>query len=154
MTKVCWKSDLKASRDLSPRQIEGYDFLLSWFDDWRLARGLSLDRPSAVRFWKEAVTSKERKDWQLQHWAEALRWFTRWLAIFARRGLKPTSLPERGRNAVESAGARRGLARATRKTYRGWAVRFAAWAGSAERVTDEGCASEWLGVRWLFPAKQ
>lgn len=142
MTKVCWKSDLKASRDLSPRQIEGYDFLLSWFDDWRLARGLSLDRPSAVRFWKEAVTSKERKDWQLQHWAEVLRWFTRWLAIFARRGLKPTSLPERGRNAVESAGARRGLARATRKTYRRWAVRFAAWAGSAERVTDEGCAGE------------
>jgi len=137
---------LKAARNLSRGEIEGFEFLLSWFDTWRIARELELGREAAIVFWKEAVRSRERSEWQLESWAEALRWLQAWLGICQRRGLKATSLPERVRNAMESAGARRGLAKTTRKTYRSWTVRFAAWAGSTERVMSEACASEWLGI--------
>jgi hypothetical protein len=37
-------------------------------------QGLGPDRESAVRFWREQVKSNERKDWQLERWAEAMRW--------------------------------------------------------------------------------
>lgn len=126
--------------------IEGFEYFLAWFDRWRLSRGLEIGREATVAFWREQVRAKERLDWQLDQWAEAVRWLLRWREICDRKGLKATSIPERVRNAMESAGARRGLAKTTRKTYRSWAVRFASWAGSAERVMSEACASEWLGI--------
>ncbi|MGD1979382.1 MAG: integron integrase [Akkermansiaceae bacterium] len=142
---ACWKSDLKNSRDLKPLDIAGFEFILSWFERWRLTRDLDPCRESARRFWVEAVKAKKRESWQLEKWGEGLAWFIDWLKLCDRKGLAPTSLAERVKQAVESAGARRGLAPTTRKTYRGWAMRFASWAGSEERILDEAACREWLG---------
>lgn len=142
---ACWRSDLKNSRNLKPLDITGFEFILSWFEKWRLGRNLPPCRDTAKEFWLRAVRSKKREPWQLSKWGEGLAWFLEWLGICERKGLKATSLPERVKAAVESAGARRGLAPATRKTYRGWAMRFASWAGSEERILDEAACSEWLG---------
>ena len=142
---ACWKADLKASRDLSPNEISSFEFLLSWFESWRLGRDLKPDRESARGFWSAMVQSKERKQWQLDNWAAAIRWYLSWLEICKRAGRNPQSIPERVRHAVDSAGARRGLAKTTRKSYRSWAMRFASWAGTTERVLDDSCCSEWLG---------
>lgn len=141
----CWKSDLKASRDLSPNDISSFEFVLSWFESWRLGRDLSPNREAAKVFWKDMVQSKERAEWQLENWAAAIRWYLYWLEICQREGRNPRSIPERVRHAVDSAGARRGLAKTTRRSYRSWAMRFATWAGTTERVLDEKCCSEWLG---------
>lgn len=51
------------------------------------------------------------------------------------------------KEAVYSTGGRRGLALSTRKTYAGWVMRFGVWAGTANKVMDEGACREWLG--WL-----
>ena len=77
-----------------------------------------------MRFWKGEVQKKERKDWQLVQWAAAVRWYLRWLEICRERGAEACSLPERMHRAVMNAGARRGLAWNTRKTYAGWAARY------------------------------
>ncbi len=143
--KACWKADLKASRDLSRLDISTYDFVLTWFESWRLGRDLPACRETAKIFWNEAVKAKRREDWQYKNWGAGIAWFLAWLEICERDGRVPESVPERVRNAVESAGARRGLARLTRKSYRSWAMRFAAWAGSVERVMNAECCSAWLG---------
>lgn len=151
MKKACWRADLLAARDLSRGEIEGFEYFLAWFDRWRLSRGLEIGREATVAFWREQVRAKERLDWQLDQWAEAVRWLLRWREICDRKGLKATSIPERVRNAMESAGARRGLAKTTRKTYRSWAVRFASWAGSAERMKLDRATGWWVGLGLKHP---
>ena len=96
-----------------------------------LVRGMALGqatgsgRETARRFWREVVQGKEREGWQIQQWTEAMRWFLKWLEIASRDGRDHRSLPERVRDAVESAGARRGLALRTRRCYGSWMARFA-----------------------------
>jgi len=145
MKSACWRSDLKASRNLSRQEISGFEFVLQWYESWRLGQDLPPGAESARQFWKAMVLTKERQDWQLEHWTAGIRWFLGWLEVCRREGKTPQSLPERVSHAVNQAGARRGLARSTRKSYRSWAMRFAAWAGSEKRIMDESCASEWLG---------
>jgi len=141
-----WRDDLEASRDLDRNEISSFEFVLSWYEKWRLGRDLAASRASAEIFWREMVKAKERLEWQLENWAEGMAWFLGWLEICEREGKVPGGVPERVRNSVEAAGARRGLARSTRKAYRSWAMRFAIWAETAERVLDENCGSEWLGT--------
>lgn len=71
---ACWRSDLEASRDLNQREKEQFAFLISWFESWRVARSLMPGREAATRFWREAVRAKERKNWQLNQWSEAVSW--------------------------------------------------------------------------------
>ena len=142
---ACWKEDLNASRDLERTEISTFEFVLSWMESWRLGRDLKPCRETAESFWRQAVKTKKREEWQLENWAAGIAWFLNWLEICKREGRVPESVPERVRNAVESAGARRGLAPATRKCYRSWALRFADWARTPERILDERCGSEWLG---------
>jgi integron integrase len=59
-------------------------------------------------------------------------------------GGKATTLAERMRDATRNAGARRGLAWRTRKTYGGWVCRFGNWAGDRQRVLDPAVGSAWL----------
>ena len=139
-----WENDLEASRDVGDRERQGYFFLLSWFESWRLRLRLAPGREAARKFWIVEVVSKPRKDWQKKQWAEAVRWYLNWLKICEKGGKPTISLAERVRNAVDDAGSRRGLAMRTKDTYGSWAVRFAHWAGTRERVMNPVCAKEWL----------
>ena len=139
-----WRGDLMASRDLSDREKQGYGFLLAWFESWRLGGRLTPSEDTARQFWRLEVLSKPRKGWQEQQWAEAMRWYIKWLSVCRRQGRSLVSVAERARDAVERTGARRGLAIRTRKSYGAWVARYAAWAGSRERIMDTSIAREWL----------
>ncbi len=143
--KASWREDLLNSRDLKKNEIEGYGFFISWFDDWRVNHALEANRLSACRFWKEVVRKRERDEWQLRQWAEAMRWFLQWLEYCKKNGVVYRSLGERLRNAVYNVGARRGLARNTLKTYAGWIVRFGHAYGAEQALMEVANAREWLG---------
>jgi len=49
----------------------------------------------ARRFWKEMVQQKTRERWQLEQWAESMRWYLRWLELARKSGGDHRSLPER-----------------------------------------------------------
>lgn len=142
--KFNWRDDLAASRDLSRNDILAFGFVVSWFEDWRVRMDLPPGRESARAFWKDAVKSKERQDWQLRQWEEGMRWYLRWYEICLQEGGDGRSVPERLKAAVHSAGARRGLSPETRKTYSGWVARFGVFAGTAERVLDQAVCRAWL----------
>ena len=55
-----WRKDLSASRDLSPREIEAYGYVLGWLEDWRVKADLPPGRDAARRWWCEVAKSKER----------------------------------------------------------------------------------------------
>jgi hypothetical protein len=40
---------------------------------------------SARTFWNQVVKTSHRKEWQLQQWTEAMRWYGDWLRIRAGR---------------------------------------------------------------------
>lgn len=142
---VDYREDLELSRDLSELEKQHYGFVLAWFDSWRMRQNLEMGRGAAVRFWKEQVISKPRKVWQLERWAEAMRWQAHWLEISLREGKETRSLAERMKQAVLKTGARRGLAMRSRETYAGWIARYGEWVGSAKEAMEEDRASEWLG---------
>ncbi len=139
-----WRSDLEASRDLTDHEKQHFGFLLAWFESWRLKQGLEPGRATAVAFWRAQIVSKPRKDWQLERWAEAMRWNERWLKLCVESGREPRTLGERLHRAVMLAGARRGLALRTRQTYAGWMARYGEWSGNAGEVMMIDRASEWL----------
>lgn len=142
-----WQADLQASRDLSRSEKSGFDMILGWYEKWRMAHGAVPGRESAAQFWKAQVKAKPREVWQLDQWAEAIRWYLHWLTYCETNGRNALSLEERVRLAVDRAGGRRGLALRTRQTYAGWAGRFARWAGDEKAVMDPERAREWLS--WL-----
>lgn len=141
-----WRADLLASRDLSEGEMRGFEMVLNWFECWRIPKNLLPGREAARRFWRAQVLSKEREPWQLDQWAEAIRWFLHWLRFCEDQGGDARTLEERVRAAVNQAGGRRGLALETRRSYSRIAGRFAKWAGDADAILDEGKAREWLGV--------
>lgn len=141
-----WRADLEASRNLSDLEKQHFGFVLAWFETWRIKLGLEARREAAVRFWREQVKAKPRKDWQLDRWAEAMRWYERWLKCCLEEGREVYGLEERVRKAVMNAGARRGLAVRTREAYAGWLARFAGWVGSARGTMDVDKARDWLTV--------
>lgn len=139
-----WREDLACSRDLTKREVEGYGFVLGWIEDWRMKQDLPPGREAARAWWKEVAKIKERPEWQLRQWEEAIRWYLGWLEICLKEGGDGRGLPERLKAAVNHAGARRGLALKTRQSYAGWMARFGTFAGSAQRVMDEAVGREWL----------
>ena len=139
-----WRDDLENSRNLCQREVLAYGYLIAWFDSWRLRKDLQLDRDAARRFWRESVMAKERERWQLNQWAEAMRWLLNWVDICQREGKDVRTLPERLKYAVHHAGARRGLAFNTRRTYAGWITRYGAWVKDAAAAMDEAKARDWL----------
>jgi integron integrase len=139
-----WRDDLNASRNLSRNEVQAFGFVVGWFEDWRVRMNLPPGGESAREFWREAVKSKPRQDWQLSQWAEGMRWYLKWFEICCKVGGDGRSIPERLKAAVHSVGARRGLSLETRKTYASWVARFGEWAGTERRVMDQGVAREWL----------
>ena len=139
-----WRADLDASRDLNDREKQQFGFLVSWYESWRERQKLEPGRAAGVAFWKAQVEVKPRKDWQLERWAEAMRWYLRWLQCCQSEGREVRSVGERMGEAVMRAGARRGLALRTRETYASWTRRFGEWVGDARSAMDTGRGSEWL----------
>jgi len=139
-----WREDLERSRDLSELEKSAYGFVLAWFETWRLKRQEAPGREVARRFWKEAVISKERKDWQLDQWTAGIRWFLNWLRLCEQSGKTPQSVPERMQRAVINVGARRGLALRTRRTYASWVARFGASVKTAKQAKNQELARQWL----------
>lgn len=105
---------------------------------------LPAGREAAKRWWLHVAKSKERPQWQLEQWQQAIRWFLAWLEVCNQKGVDARSLPERLKDAVHHAGARRGLAYQTRKTYAGWLARYGVYAQTQERVMDESVGRDWL----------
>ena len=144
---LSWLADLRASRDLTRSEKSGFEMILAWYEKWRMAHNAVPGRESAALFWKARVKAKPREAWQLDQWAQAMRWYLQWLNFCENSGRNPLSLEERVRQAVDRAGGRRGLALRTRRTYAGWAGRYARWAGDERAVMDPLCARDWLS--WL-----
>lgn len=147
--KAAWEENLAHSRDLNSNEKYAYAFVLHWFESWRLRHSLCSSLESARAFWKAEIVkrdgTKKRAQWQLDQWAEAMRWYAQWLEICARQnGEIPKSLYERVRGAVEHVGARRGLAGSTIDTYSHLAARFGIWVGDARKMLDTKNAREWL----------
>ncbi|NNE94169.1 MAG: integron integrase [Verrucomicrobiales bacterium] len=141
-----WRKDLERSRNLTRSEKSGFELVLGWYESWRIHRQLPPGRDSARMFWKAQVTPKPRQPWQLDQWAQAFRWFLKYLRFCEDCGKPGTSLYERVRNAVEQAGGRRGLARRTRQTYSAWVGRFAKFAGDERAAMSEERAREWLSA--------
>jgi hypothetical protein len=140
----CWRADLAASRDLDRQEKAGFPIILGWYEKWRIGAGLLPGRDSAAAFWRAQVMAKPREPWQLEQWAAAMRWYFAWLHQCQEGGSSGICLEERVRRAVDRTGARRGLAWRTRRTYAGWAGRFARWAGDSRSAMDPEKAREWL----------
>jgi integrase len=104
--------------------------LLGWLEKFVCGQGLRPGRDACALFWKEAVLTRTRESWQLEQWGAAIRWYLRWLENQRATGGEVRSLRERVRDAVNRAGARRGLAPRTRETYGRWAAAFAGWVGN------------------------
>ena len=94
----------------------------------------------------------ERKAWQLEQWAAAMRWFQHWLSFCRTLGHHGLCVEERVRRAVDQAGGRRGHAPKTRRTYASWAGRYARWVRESgvtgsRAVMEPGRARDYLS--WL-----
>lgn len=129
-----WSKDLEASGDVLQRERDSFAMLLGWLEKFIAGQGLCPGRGACERFWKEQVKSKPREKWQIEQWGAAIRWYLRWLEHQHAKGGEVRSLPERVRDAVDRAGARRGLAPRTRETYSRWVASFAVWAGDERAV--------------------
>jgi integron integrase len=141
-----WREDLQASRDLGRQEKSGFGFVIGWYEKWRVTRGLDAGRGSAREFWKRQVAAKPREAWQVESWAEGIRWFLKWLDEAPPGEPRAASAADRIREAIERVGCRRGLARRTRSTYASWGARYGQWAGSAAKASDPEAAREWLSL--------
>lgn len=72
---AAWESDLEHSRDVNRHDKLAYAFVLHWFESWRLRLRKNASIEVAREFWKEEVKSKKREVWQIEQWAQALRWY-------------------------------------------------------------------------------
>ena len=139
-----WSRDLAAARDIGEPLKFGFDFVLSWFERWRIQRALPPAMDAARQFWKDQVQSKPRTDWQLDQWAQAFRWYGEWLRWAEQEGVKTATLEERVRHAVNRKGAQRGLALTTRRSYQSWAGRFARSVDDERGAMDAGNGRDFL----------
>ena len=144
-----WRDDLRDACDLEHCEKEGYRMLLDWFERWRTqgtraVEAMSVDRECAVEFWKKEVLAKSREQWQIVQWGAAMKWYLRWLELCKSEGREVRTVPERMKEAVTKAAARRGHAPRTRESYGSWAARYGAFAGTEARVMDPAVAREFL----------
>lgn len=144
--KCCWRSDLSEFRGLTHSERSGFLICLEWFENFRLRYSLPANRDAAKAFWLDQVKLDgiEREPWQLNQWAEAIRWYLNWLEACQLAGNDHRSTIERARAAVASFGARRGLARRTIQCYSGWVGRYARFAESARAMMKVETATDFL----------
>ena len=144
----CWRNDLAGFRGLTDMERSGFLLVLEWFENFRMRHELEAGREAAKLFWKTEVLreDRERRQWQLEQWSDALKWYLGWLDACAEAGADHRSLAERVRAAVHSAGGRRGLALRTKQCYGAWAARYARFAGGEREVMELGTATRFLGA--------
>lgn len=147
-----WSKDLEASSDIRQREVPAFAMLLGWLEKFAIGRGLRPGRDSCTSFWKESVMTRPRESWQIDQWGAAIRWYLRWLENRQAVGGEVRSLPERARDAVDRAGARRGLAPRTRETYGRWAAAFALWAGNDREMLEPEKGRDFL--EWQVTARK
>ena len=145
-TRWCWRKDLSEFRGLTDVERSGFLLVLEWFENFRLRHEMEAGRDAAKAFWRTEVLREgvTRESWQLDQWENAIRWYMDWLAACAEEGADHRSLAERVRAAVNSAGARRGLALRTKQCYGAWAARFAVFAGGEREVLEVAVGSRFL----------
>src|SRR6056297_364731 len=145
-TRWCWRRDLREYRGLSDLDRTGFLLLLEWFENFRLRHGLEAGREAARIFWKNDVRREDRprEPWQLEQWESAITWYLGWLDACAEAKGDHRSVPERLRAAVRSAGARRGLAPRTIRTYAMWVARFGNFAKDEKAVMKVETATRFL----------
>jgi integron integrase len=142
----CWRNDLAGFRGLSNAERIGFLILLEWFENYRLRHNLPAGRDSAAAFWKSEVLreGRPREQWQLDQWANAISWYLDWLVACETAGADHRSLAERLRSAVQSAGARRGLALRTKQSYGAWAARYAKFSGDERLIMKVETGTKFL----------
>ena len=120
--------------------------VLEWFENFRLRHEMDAGREAAKIFWRSEVMreDREREKWQLEQWADAIQWYLKWLDACAESGADHRSLAERLRSAVQSSGARRGLATRTKQCYGAWAARYAVFAGDERVAMQVATATRFL----------
>lgn len=145
--RLDWREDLANSRDLTRREIDGYGYVLSWIEDWRVKKDLVAGREAAKRWWLEVAKEKERPEWQFRQWAEAIRWFLGWLEICAKAGGDARTIPERLKDAL---GAELARAREFWEEDREKGTPGVALPGALSRkMPKAGIKWAWM---WIFPA--
>lgn len=144
--RFCWRKDLADFRGLTESEKSGFLLVLEWFENFRLRHGQEAGREAAKVFWRMEVLreGREREQWQLDQWGDAIKWYLQWLAACVDAGADHRSLSERVRGAVCSACARRGLAQRTMYSYGAWAARFARFAQDERLVMEVGMATKFL----------
>jgi integron integrase len=147
-----WSRDLEASSDVRQREAPAFAMLLGWLEKFVTGRGLRPGRDSCALFWKESVMTRPRESWQIEQWGAAIRWYLRWLENRQAVGGEVRSLAERARDAVDRAGARRGLAPRTRETYGRWAAAFAVWVGNDREMLEPEKGRDFL--EWQVTARK
>ncbi|MEM1083117.1 MAG: integron integrase [Verrucomicrobiota bacterium] len=142
----CWRKDLAGYRGLSDFDRSGFLLVLEWFENFRLRHELKAGREAARHFWRSEVLREDRprEEWQLDQWEAAIQWYLKWLDACAEAQADHRSLPERVRAAVQSAGARRGLALTTKRCYGAWAARYAAFGGDERAIMRVATATSFL----------
>lgn len=120
--------------------------VLEWFESFRERCGIEVGRDATEEFWREEVVpeGRPRESRQLEQWKDAIQWYLDWLDACAEEGAEHRSLPEWAREAVQSAGSRRGLAANTKQCYRSWAVRYATFAGDERKMRQMETANRFL----------
>jgi hypothetical protein len=78
-THISWSEDLKLARNVADSHRQGFEMLLSWFEDWRISRQLPSGREAACAFWRQQVKVKPRTEWQIDQWKQAISWYLEWL---------------------------------------------------------------------------
>jgi hypothetical protein len=113
---------------------------------FRLRQELPAGRDAAKVFWRSEVLGRDRQreDWQLEQWNDAIKWYLKWLEACEEGEADHRSLRERVRAAVNAAGSRRGLELSTKQCYGRWAARYAAFAGDERAVMREETATRFL----------
>jgi hypothetical protein len=145
-TRHCWRSDLSEFRGLTEAERSVFLLVLEWFENFRLRCGLEAGRDSTEAFWRKEVVpeGRPRKPGQLEQWEDAIKWYLNWLDACEIENTDRRSLPEWASTAVRSAGARRGLALRTIRCYRGWATRYAMFAGRDREMRRLETANRFL----------
>jgi hypothetical protein len=142
----CWRRDLSDFRGLTVAERSVYPLVLEWFDNFRARCGLEAGHDAIEAFWREEVvpTERPRESWQLEQWKNAIQWYLNWLDACAVDHAENRTLPEWALAAAQSAGTRRGLSPSTIRSYKAWAKRYAAFAGSEREMRRMETANRFL----------
>lgn len=87
-TRWCWRKDLAEFRGLTNAERSGFLLVLEWFENLRLRHHLDANESGAKKFWRRDVLREDRprEPWQLEQWADAIRWYLDWLSACSEAG--------------------------------------------------------------------